>query len=138
MFPQFQLSPALTNISDHCPLVLKKMQVSHYKAFRFENHWLKSQEFDGIVAQVWNKEVRSGDPVRVLHTNLSRTAAALKNRNKQKVRWASFMSGLANEVILRLDLAQEDRELTEEERNLWSLLKAKLPGFAAIDRARWR
>lgn len=51
VFPQFQLTPASTNISDHCPLILKKMQPSHYKAFRFENHWLKSQEFDGVVAQ---------------------------------------------------------------------------------------
>lgn len=56
-FPQFQLTPASTNISDHCPLVLKRMQVTHYKAFRFENHWLKSQDFDGIVEQAWSKEV---------------------------------------------------------------------------------
>lgn len=48
------------------------------------------------------------------------------------------MSGIANEVIFQLDLAQEDRQLTEAERKLRSLLKAKLLGFAAIDRARWR
>lgn len=74
----------------------------------------------------------------MLHTKLSRTAAALKNWNKKKVRWATFISGIANEVIFRLDLAQEDRELTEAERNLRSLLKIKLLGIAAIDRARWR
>ncbi|MCC5686429.1 hypothetical protein LH611_28655, partial [Klebsiella pneumoniae] len=133
-FPQFQLTPVSTNISDHCPLILKKMQPSHYKAFRFENHWLKSQEFDGVVAQAWNREVQSGDPVQVLQAKLSRTTAALKNWYKKRVRWATFISGIANEVIFRLDQAQEDRELTEAERNVRSLLKMKLLGIAAIDR----
>lgn len=49
-----------------------------------------------------------------------------------------FLSGVANEVIFRLDLAQEERALSEEERHLRGLLKAKLLGIAAVDKARWR
>lgn len=47
------------------------------------------------------------------------------------------MSGIASEIIFRLDLAQEERTLSDEERRLRGLLKAKLLGLAAIDRARW-
>lgn len=137
-FPHYQLSPASTNVSDHCPLILKKMEAAHYKAFRFENHWLKCPEFDGIVTQAWSKEVKSGDPIRVLHTKLYRTARALKEWNKHKKRDMVFLSGVANEVIFMLDLAQEERELSEGERNVRAMLKAKLLGFAAVDRARWR
>lgn len=82
--------------------------------------------------------MRSTDPVRVLHTKLSRTAAALRTWSKQKVRGVVFLSGVASEIIFRLDLAQEDRDLTNDERNLRPMLKAKLVGLAAIDRARWR
>lgn len=39
-FPRYQLTPASTAISDHCPLILKKMQVQHFRGFRFESHWL--------------------------------------------------------------------------------------------------
>ncbi|XP_073367565.1 uncharacterized protein [Aegilops tauschii subsp. strangulata] len=130
-FPHYQLSPASTNISDHCPLVLKRMDATPHKAFRFENHWLNW-------AHAWAKEVKSRDPIRVLHTKMSRTAKALRIWSKYKRRWAVFMSGLANEVIFRLDLAQEERALSEEERHLRGLLKAKLLGIAAVDRARWR
>lgn len=137
-YPQYQLSPASTNISDHCPIILRKMECSHYKAFRFENHWLKYHDFDNIVSQAWIKEVNSNDPVRVLHCKLSRTARALRLWNKQKTRWAVFMSGIASEIIFRLDLAQEERTLSDEERRLRGLLKAKLLGLAAIDRSRWR
>ncbi|XP_073362920.1 uncharacterized protein [Aegilops tauschii subsp. strangulata] len=138
LFPHFQLSPASTNVSDHCPLVLRRMDVSHCRAFRFENHWLRCPEFAEIVQGAWSKEVKSRDPIRVLHTKLSRTAKALKAWNKQKMRWTAFMSALASDVIFGLDLAEEERALTEAERGLRAQLKAKLLGFAAVDRARWR
>lgn len=35
-FPQYQLVPASTGISDHCPLLLKKMTVKKFRGFRFE------------------------------------------------------------------------------------------------------
>ena len=88
--------------------------------------------------RTWAKEVRSGDPIRVLHTKLSRTAKALKAWNKQRTRWTVFVLALANDVIFSLDLAQEERELSTEERQLRARLKAKLLGLAAVDRARWR
>ena len=90
------------------------------------------------MAQAWTKEVKSRYPIRVLHTKMSRTAKALRIWNKHKRRWVVFMSGLANEVIFQLDLAQEERALSDEERHLRGLLKAKLLGIAAVDRARWR
>ena len=45
---------------------------------------------------------------------------------------------VAYEVIFGLDLAQEERELTADERRPRAYLKSKLLGIAAIDRVRWR
>jgi hypothetical protein len=135
--PQFQLAPASSNVSDHCLLLLSKMDRKHYSRFRFEAHWLKHEDFLVVVQKAWDKPVRSLSAIRVLHTKLSRTAKALKSWNKGLVRWAKFISSLGDEVIFNLDVAQEDRILSVEERELRSTLKSKLLGFVAIDRIKW-
>jgi hypothetical protein len=114
------------------------MDRKHYSGFRFEAHWLKHEDFLEVVQKAWEKPVRSRSAIRVLHTKLSRIAKALKSWNKGLVRWAKFVSSVADEVIFNLDVAQEDRSLSAEERTLRSLLKSKLLGFAAIDHIKWR
>jgi hypothetical protein len=65
-------------------------------------------------------------------------ANALKRWNRGKVRWTVHTSNIASEIIFNLDLAQEERQLTQEQRDLKATLKAKLLGFVAIDRSKWR
>ncbi|KAM0905737.1 hypothetical protein ACQ4PT_017214 [Festuca glaucescens] len=115
-FPQYQLSPASTNVSDHCPIALKPMESNHFYGFRFESHWLHDDQFKEVVYKAWSKQVLSQNPIRVLHTKMTRTAKALKSWNKDKVRWTVFASNIASEIIFNLDL------------------KAKLLGFAAIEK----
>ena len=114
------------------------MQRVHYSGFRFEKHWLQFDDFSDVVQTAWDKPVRSRDAVRVLHIKLSRTAKALKKWGKQKCSWARFVSAVASDVIFNLDLSQESRDLTDEERSFRAALKNKLLGIAAIDRIRWR
>jgi hypothetical protein len=137
-FPQFQITPAFSNVSDHCPMLLSKMDRKHYPGFRCEAHWLLQEEFLPVVTEAWEKPVRSVNAIRVLHTKLSRTAKALRKWNKRQVKWAKMVSSIADEMIFSLDVAQEDRVLTEQEMQLCTLLKSKLLGFAAIDRIKWR
>jgi hypothetical protein len=119
-------------------MLLSKMDRKHYPGFRCEAHWLLQEEFLPVVTEAWEKPVRSADAIRVLHIKLSRTAEALRKWNKRQVKWAKMVSSIADEVIFSLDVAQEDRVLTEQERQLRTLLKSKLLGFAAIDRIKWR
>jgi hypothetical protein len=114
------------------------MDRRHFSGFRFEAHWLLHDEFLSVVSKAWEKPVRSTDAIRVLHTKLSRAAKALRHWNKGLVRWAKWVSDIADEVIFSLDVANEDRELTEDERQLRTLLKNKLLGIAAVDRIKWR
>jgi hypothetical protein len=137
-FPQFQLTPASTNVSDHYPIALKPMERNHFRGFRFETYWLKDEEFNDVVQESWNKQVQNTNPIRVLYTKIERTAKALKKWSKRKIRWTVHASNIATEIIFNLDLAQEERQLTDEERKLRAELKSKLLGFAAIERSRWR
>ena len=45
---------------------------------------------------------------------------------------------IANEIILRLDVAQESRLLSEEERKLRAFLKGKCLALASLERVRLR
>lgn len=115
LFPQYHLSPVSTAISDHCPLVMKKMELRKCKAFRFESFWLGLQGLDEIVSDAWRKPLQTSDPIRIFHAKLSRTAAALKKWNKDMRKKASLATDIANEVIFQMDLAMENRELTSAE-----------------------
>lgn len=137
-YPQYQLSPASSAVSDHSPLLLKKMDVKVFKGFRFEAYWLKLQDIDEVVSLSWNKPLASAEPVRRLHAKLARTALALK-RWEKKIKSASNLAfNVENEVIFNLDLAMEERELSEAEWSLRRKLKARLLGIAAMGRIAWR
>jgi hypothetical protein len=56
-FPHFQLTPAFSNVSDHCPMLLGKMERRHFSGFRFETHWLLHEEFLPVVTNAWEKPV---------------------------------------------------------------------------------
>ena len=99
-FPNYQLTPASTSISDHCPLVLKPMDLQHFKGFRFESFWLAKPDFLEVVTKAWEKPVQSADPCRKLHTKLSRTAKALTKWNRKASKRSRLMYNIATELIL--------------------------------------
>ncbi|XP_051228971.1 uncharacterized protein [Lolium perenne] len=115
-------------------MILKKMQTKHYNGFRFEVCWLNCNGFMDVVKKAWEKAAQTNDPARKLHIKLSRTASALRKWYKNLQKEAAFQEDIANEVIFQLDLAQEERELTPDERLLRQFLKARLLGIAAFER----
>lgn len=49
-----------------------------------------------------------------------------------------LQEAIANDVIFNLDLAQEERELSDPEREMRRLLKVRPLGIAALERIKWR
>jgi hypothetical protein len=74
-----------------------------------------------VVPEVWNKPVEGQNAMMILHNKLLNTAAALRT-------WSRKDFG---EVIFRLEQAQEDRDLSEEEVCLLKDLKVRALGLAA-------
>ncbi|CAM0944659.1 unnamed protein product [Alopecurus aequalis] len=116
-FPQLRLAPASSAVSDHCPLLLKKMDLQLFRGFRFESYWTKLPDFLAVVEGAWAKHVHSADAFRRLHTKLARVAKALKKWNRQRKKEQRVQTELATEIIFNLDLAQENRDLL---RMSWS------------------
>ena len=67
---------------------------------------------------------------------MERTAKDLKVWSSSFFSDAKLQFHIASKIILRLDIAQESRNLSTLEFNLRRLLKQRLLGLAAIERAR--
>jgi hypothetical protein len=127
-----------TGASDHCPLILTRQERAPRKAiFKFENHWLRINGFREVVQAAWNKQ-QLGSAHTVLRKKLAETARALRGWSKPLFSNARLQLHIANEVIFRLDIAQENRQLSNEEMTLRQDLKVRLLGLAALERSRRR
>jgi hypothetical protein len=137
-FTNFALHALSTSVSDHCPLFLTRQTGVVRKArFKFENHWLRIDGFKEIVHEAWSKP-QTGSAHTILSKKLVETAHALRSWSKPLFSNARIQLHIANEVIQRLDIAQESRQLSEAEVQLRQDLKVRLLGLAALERSRRR
>jgi hypothetical protein len=125
--------------SDHCPLLITSISTPPRKArFRFENFWPRHAGFFDVVRKAWAPGMTSTNPLTRIRVKLGRTARALRSWSKELFGDARFQLHLANEIIHRFDIAQEDRTLGPLEFELRKLLKTRVLGLAAIERSRRR
>lgn len=126
--------------SDHCPLLLQLLaQVQNLPIFRFESHWPDMPGFTDRVQTAWEKPVEQNlNPMMTLHVKLSKTAKALWSWSRTLIPQGKLAAIICREVILQLDKAQGDRQLSVEEQELKTQLKNRILGLAAIERSRAR
>lgn len=138
-FPNCLLSVISTMVSDHCPLLLTA-NPSRPKCnlLRFEKYWIRLPGFLETVQSAWSKPVHSPDALKRIHIKLARTAKALRNWSRCRVRSLKLRMEIASKLIFRLDLAQEEWNLSAQEILFRRSLKQKLLGLAALDRVRLR
>jgi hypothetical protein len=138
-FPSAILQPLPSSLSDHAPLLLVgAAAIPRCRPFRFEAFWPRMEGFHEVVQEAWDMVVRSMDPLRRLHVKLERTAKALKCWHRAKFGDLKLQLAIAREVIGRLDVAQEARQLTMAERALRTSLRSKILGIASINKIRMR
>ena len=67
--------------SDHTPcLVSVATSIAKSKVFRFENHWLLSDQFTEILSDCWATPVQDGDYAKIL-------TAKCKNLRRKPKEW---------------------------------------------------
>ena len=139
MFGIFGLHALSSSVSDHCPLLLSNTTMPRRpRSFRFENFWTKLPGYQHTVEQAWLAPTQHREPFHRLYYKLQFTAKALKEWSSKLIPDARLFMYMALEVILRLDMAQENRGLSDMEVNLRNRLKMRILGYAVIERARNR
>ncbi|KAM0913456.1 hypothetical protein ACQ4PT_012157 [Festuca glaucescens] len=135
MFPFSFLSAMGSSTSDHCPLLLNlAIDLRVGRRFRFEAFWPKADGFLETVERAWSEGPVVVNPFKRLAAKLAATAKALTSWSDRFIGNNKRQILLANELILRLDVAMESRQLSVEERAFRRLLKRKLLGLASLER----
>ncbi|XP_073367932.1 uncharacterized protein [Aegilops tauschii subsp. strangulata] len=139
LFPSYLLHAASTSCSEHCPLLLAAAADPRRPAtFRFESFWPWFLRFQKTVQSAWNRPTSTICAFARLKEKMGRVAKDLKIWSKSQFGGAKIQMHIATKVVLCLVIAQETRALSDAEFHLRKMLKLKILGLAAIDRARKR
>ena len=124
-----------TIVADHCPLLLDcTTQSTDRKRFQFECFWLKLEGFNEVVESAWSSVDGDPDPFRRLTAKMKRTTRTLMSWSDKKVGRVKLQLMTAREVVLRLDIAMESRQLSPDERSLRARRKQTYLGLASLER----
>jgi hypothetical protein len=105
-----------SSTSDQCPLLLSlATEARACCRFHFEAFWPKVDGFLETVESAWSAGPVVANPFKRLAGKLATTAKALSCWNDRFIGNNKKQILLANELILRLDVAMESRALSVEE-----------------------
>jgi hypothetical protein len=115
--PDAMLQALSSSISDHAPLHLSlKAAFRPKQRFKFESCWLKLDGFQDAIKEAWRCDPEIVDPFKRLDALFRNTAAYLQAWGQRKIGNVKLNIGIANLLIFKLDVAQEQRALSMEER----------------------
>jgi hypothetical protein len=107
-------------------------------SFRFESFWPRYPGFLHTVTTAWNERLAARNPIDRIRIKLQRTARQLRSWSRLHFSDIRLQFHIATEIVLRLDVAQDHRPLSPSEAALRKLLKPRIVGLAAVERARRR
>lgn len=135
MFPDCILQSQATEISDHCPLVLGLKEGFHgKKRFHFESFWTKLPGFQDTVVASWSEPIRESCPLERVAIKLKRLTRALQSWSHKQVGHVKTQLALSREILHRLEIAQDQRPLNEDETWLRNELKKHRLVLASLER----
>jgi hypothetical protein len=124
-----------TTAPDHAPLHLSlSASFRPKRRFRFELFWAKLEGFKDAVQDAWKCDENLVDPFQRLDALFRNTATALQAWGQKRVGNVKLQMAIANLVVLRLDAAQDRRQLSGGEAWLRKSLKLSLLGLASLER----
>jgi hypothetical protein len=104
--------------------------------FKFENLWTQLPNFHDTILRAWSAPTTHIEPFHRLGHKLHVTSKALKYWANSLLSDARLKLHMAQEVILRLDEAQNFRQLSDVEYSLRNKLKKRILGWLVIEKAR--
>jgi hypothetical protein len=85
-----------------------------------------------VVNEEWNGDINHAEPYQLLFHKLTKMGKRLKIWSKRIFSKAKVELHMVFEIILQLDMAQENRSLIYEERDLRKLLNRRVIGLATL------
>jgi len=102
--------------------------------FHFELFWPKFDDYAEVVANAWQRPIWPHDPLSGLDGMLRALVRELQRWSATKIGGIREQLLMARELVLRLDGAQERRQLSEEELRLRKRMKMRCLGLSSLER----
>jgi hypothetical protein len=134
------------DISDHCPLILKRSNFDWGpKPFRFNNHWLVHKDYKNVVEEIWRNQSINGWMGIMLKEKLKSIKIRLKEWSKEEFGGMEARITSLIEDIQELDVKSELVGLIDgvvdlrksKFIDLWNLLKSKEAILFQRSRSKW-
>jgi hypothetical protein len=134
------------DISDHCPLLLKRNNCDWGpRPFRFNNHWLVHKDYKKVVEETWRSQTVNGWMGFILREKLKSIKNRLKVWSKEEFGGMDDRISSLIDEIHDLDVKSEEIGLLGDEvvlrkskfSNLWNLLKSKEAILFQRSRSKW-
>lgn len=137
-FPNTTVRTLAKKTSDHSPCSISVgTAIPKSRIFRFENYWLKHQDFKQVVSEIWNQPIQETDSAKAITAKFKRPRKGLKN-------WSKTISNLketikaTNQVIHMWDFFEEFIPLSDIESNGKDILKQHLANILEYQRIYWK
>ena len=130
---------ALPNTSsDHCPISLTaSTRYNKSRFFRFENCWLRFQQYNDLVKQTWQELGLAHTPDQ-LHIKLTKIQHITKEWAKQRISKMKKQIGTCRDYLGWLDQVKERRQTTELEKFIAALIKKRFTDLSVLEEDVWR
>jgi len=102
--------------------------------FHFELFWPKFDDYIDVVLEAWKRPANIQDPMLRLDAMLRSLVRDLQRRAAERISEIKAQLLMARELVLRLDSAQERRQLSEAENGLRKRLKMRCLGLSSLER----
>lgn len=117
LFPRRSQSSLPRLVSDHSPIVLESVWGKGGPSpFKVEEVWFNEPDFMDLVKQVWTQTQYSGNPSRIFALKLKNLKSQLKAWSNLSVEYFKEECKKCLVKIKEIDLLEESRSLSQEER----------------------
>jgi hypothetical protein len=135
MHPDTFLQALSSSVSDHAQIHLSLgVAFNPKRRFKFEAFWLNLEGFKEALKEDWVCDPNIGDPFRWLDALFCHAAEYFQAWSEKRVGNIKLKLAMANTLILRFDVAQESRALSQAEGWLRRMLKHVVLGMASLER----
>jgi hypothetical protein len=102
--------------------------------FHFELFWPKFGDYIDVVLEAWKRPANVHDPMVCLDLMLRSLVCHLQRWSSARIGEIKAQLLMARELVMRLDSAQEQRQLSEAKNELRKRLKIRCLGLSSLER----
>ena len=125
-FPSTSVKALGMEPSHHCPCLISiSTSIPRRSPFRFENFWLKNEQFLPLIQHGWSTPVIQSDKAKILTAKFKKLRQVLRDWQASQINLGTIIQNVKR-IIQLLEVMRDYRDLSLQEWNFLGLLNDRL------------